>query len=122
MTETYQASAIMPALIPLAQAAESDGGIPWWIWLIVISVLLLLLLIGFARQPEPGQPLPTSEERMAELAAAVGKTGDRMAQETADPAENAKNDVLQETPADGDEVEEVSSEPNEPESAPTDDL
>ncbi len=49
-------------LLPVFQETD-EGGIPWWIWLIVILVILFLGLIVILRQQEPGPPLPEAKER-----------------------------------------------------------
>lgn len=39
------------------QSSNQLLGIPWWVWVPVLIVLLILLLIGFLRQEEPGKSL-----------------------------------------------------------------
>lgn len=70
MAELLVGQTAIATLAPYLQAAEGSG-IPWWVWFILVSVLLLLLLIGFARQSAPGEPLPKPEERTIAPAPAV---------------------------------------------------
>lgn len=58
-------------LIGYLQVNEGSSVIPWWAWFVLVSVLLVLLLIGYARQTEPGE-LPTKPgEPFADLGVAA---------------------------------------------------
>lgn len=52
----------MSAILLLLQGDENSSGLPWWVWLVLISALLLLLVIGLVRQSRPVAPLPEAEE------------------------------------------------------------
>jgi hypothetical protein len=70
VAELLAGKTAIATLVAYLQAAEG-GGIPWWVWFILVTVLLILLLIGFARQSAPGEPLPKPEERTIAPAPAV---------------------------------------------------
>ena len=114
-----------PALALILQEAEGGGGIPWWVWFGLISVLLLLLLIGFARQPEPGQPLPKRAEKIAprDAAVVVVETGEEETPDTPTEAdETADEDLAQKSEADAPKSGVSAEEVSEAEPVPADDL
>ena len=109
----------------ILQEAEGSAGIPWWIWFVLVAVLLLLLLIGFARQPEPGQPLPKPGERIAPPVAAVVVTesGEGKALDTPPAVDETADEDLAQTTETADSESGVSAaEVSEAEPAPADDL
>jgi predicted flap endonuclease-1-like 5' DNA nuclease len=59
----------MTAAPALKLQAEEGNGIPWWVWVILIAVLVVLLLIGFFQQSESGEMSRETEEEMAGQAA-----------------------------------------------------
>jgi predicted flap endonuclease-1-like 5' DNA nuclease len=107
------------------QAAEGSAGIPWWIWFVLIAVLLLLLLIGFARQPEPGQSLPKPGERITPpvAAAVAAESGEDEAPDAPTVVdETADEDLAQTTETADSESGVTAAEVSEAEPVPADDL
>lgn len=71
-------------LAPPHQESTGFLGIDWWVWILIgVALLLLLLIIGFVLQEEPGPPVPQRESKMYVTPASVGK-----AQPEPEPAAN----------------------------------
>jgi predicted flap endonuclease-1-like 5' DNA nuclease len=61
-------------LVPPLQESEGFLGVDWWVWILIgVVLLLLLLIIGFVMQNEPGPPIPKRESKMYVTPASVGK-------------------------------------------------
>lgn len=61
-------------LAPPLQESTGFLGVDWWIWILVgVILLLILLIIGFILQNEPGPPIPKRESKMYVTAASVAK-------------------------------------------------
>ena len=61
-------------LTPLQQESTGFLGIDWWVWIVIgVILLLVLLIIGYVLQGEPGPPIPQRESKMYVTAGSVGK-------------------------------------------------
>ncbi|MFZ0548305.1 MAG: DUF4332 domain-containing protein [Candidatus Promineifilaceae bacterium] len=95
-------------LAPPMQESTGFLGFDWWIWILAgVLLLLLLLIIGYVLQNEPGPPIPERESRMYITPSTAART---QVEELEKPEAPAQPEPAPQ-PAEESEVEEPAAEP-----------